>query len=318
MKKLTGARVLIQKIRNRIKNSSILTPKTEVVLEKTYDNRMYGMLDILTAYSNIDSTSDYSVRIQHGLVDPNILVKDYGSKINNRLAQLVWDKPKTNFEIENVYSIGSPFLYLKNSMNTGSENKELVVVPHGGTYNNTGPSGFSVDERHSATLQYLNSQNSSSGVLLYWHDFVDPKIRSKYAETGLKVHCSGFPGLPTIRLSKNKLGGQTKFLENTKSILSEYSSIRIMEPTTTAVYGAFLGLSVKYDQANYLEQLDRETLVFKDTIGAAHKKNGLFQSEVMSRLTQRDSKEEAGKILGFHNKKSVDELASILNKFRSH
>lgn len=308
---------MIKRVRNRVRQSRILVPLNEAVVEKTFDNRMYGMLDVLAKYADISSDHDYLVRVQHGIVHPEILVKSYTSKINNKIAQLTWNKPDESNLIPNVFAIGATFLYLTNLDNQVQRKKELVVVPHGGTYNNTGPSGFPVGERHKPILEYLEKQSAAKDILLYWHDFLDPQIRTKYEQLGARIHCAGFPGLPTTKLSKNNLGGQANFLENTRSILTQYNSLKIFEPTTTAVYAAFLGLNIMFDETRYLEQLDRETQVFNKSIGTTHRRNGHFQSETMCRLTQKDSKKVAGDLLGIQNKRSVADLATILNEFRT-
>ncbi len=124
-----------------IENKLIYSSSKEQLIEKTFDNRMYGMLDVLAEYAQIDPSLNYLIRIQHGLVDPNILIKKYPGNINKKVAQFSWRPPSNKKHIPNVFSTGSPFIYLQEKNRIEKSDLELVIVPHGGTYNNSGPSG---------------------------------------------------------------------------------------------------------------------------------------------------------------------------------
>ncbi len=304
-------------LRARLKSSSFLTPAKEDLLDRTYDNRMYGMLNVLAGYSGVSQSLDYFIRIQHGLVDPNNLLKDFKPRIKNKIAQLIWTHAPNPREIPNIYPIGAPFLYLRASCKAFEPEKDLVVVPHGGTYNTTGPSGFPKQHRHSIVHRYLTRCAEKPAVLLYWHDFIDPEIRMSYTNDGYDVNCAGFPGLPSKKFSKNEIGGQAQFLESTQEILLKYRRLVIFEPTTTAIYAAFLGIKIYFEPESYLSQLEREIEVLPAQIRYTYMQNGIYQSSVMKSLLQPNAFETACSILGFENKKKPDELASILTRFQN-
>jgi len=305
-------------LKARIRNSSLLTSSREVAIDKTYDNRMYGMIDVLADYAELSKTRDYLVRIQHGLVDPSILIKDYTPRLNSKLAQLIWTEAPNSRGIPHVYSIGAPFIYLKPTNRIIKPEKDLVVVPHGGTYNTSGPSGFSKQIRHFNVHKNLRKYAEKPAVLLYWHDFLDPEIRSSYTDQGYEVQCAGFPGLPSRKLSKNEIAGQVQFLNATQEILLRSRRLIIFEPTTVALYAAFLGIEIKYEPESYLAQLEREIEVLPSHIRNKHNQNCTYQSSVMVSLLQSNSFEIARTHLGYENKKNPKEVASILRRFEGN
>jgi len=276
---------------------------------------MYGMLNVLADYAEISKVPDYFVRIQHGLVDPNILIKEFKPRVKKKLAQLIWTQAPNPRGIPNIYPIGAPFLYLRAAHKTIEPEKDLVVAPHGGTYNTTGPSGFPKQSRHSIVHEYLKMCTEKPAVLRYWHDFLDPEIRTSYTHEVHELNCAGFPGLPSRKFSKNEIGGQAQFLESTQEILLRYRRLKIFEPTTTALYAAFLGIKISFEPDPYLAQLERETEVLPARLRYAHRQNGIYQSNVMKSLLLPNAFETACSILGFENKKNPVELASILRSF---
>jgi hypothetical protein len=283
--------------------------------EKTFDNRTYGMLDVLTEYAQLDDSLNYLIRIQHGLVDPNSVIKEYAGNINRKVAQFIWGFPINKRNIPNVFSIGSPFIYLQIKNDIKKSHLELVIVPHGGTYNNSGPSGVPVKERHRQSIAYIDDHQGQCEVLLFWHDYLDPEIRKSYTSRGVEVHCAGFPGLPTKGLIRNNVGGQSKFLKRTYEILSRFDRIRIFEPSTAAVYAAYLGLSISFDYEPYIAQLHRECLRLQQDRRQRHFENGLFQSRTMMDLKGEKKSLVAKEILGVSYKQSPERMAHLMNMF---
>jgi hypothetical protein len=282
---------------------------------------MYGQLKTLCDYAGLDATLEYSLRIQHGLVNPSILVKNYGRRLRSRIGQLTWSQNVSERTGQNVYPIGSAFLYL-DSVPTSTLETEvehvLLVVPHGGTFNSGGPTGQNLEDRHLKVLKYLSQHSECRTVLLYWHDFLTTKTREMYYSSGVEVKCVGFPGLPNPNMINNNVGDQYKFLDNTRDLLLKSDKVVLFEPSTIALYAASLGKSIEFDRLGFEYQLQLEVKKLPLSRRSSYLDNAYYQSQIMFELSMMRKISRKGlalEILGGKYQLSRSDLRGLLGKY---
>lgn len=281
-------------------------------------NYLYGSIDVLSTYAGIYPTQRFHGRIQHGFLPPFLASKNWSK---SSLYQLTWSQ---NVEKYRSIAIGSPFLYLDVSampeyQSDAKSGGTLIAAPHGGVYNSFGAHFQSPEKRFDRVRQMVSRQSADElrSILLYWHDFINPEIRKLYESLSLPLVCAGFPGLSGNKFASKDVGGRSTYLHALREILGNFSLLTVLEPSSVAIYAAYLGLGVSvysddigYEvQHNLLMQSTEKSLLL-------NRHNFSYQMEVMESLAQAKSSQHrkalASSFLGENFMKDRSELAQIL------
>lgn len=197
------------------------------------DNNWYGHRSILAEFCDIDDRPSFS-SIQHGW---SIIYNngDFGKK-NSFFPYLCWSKiveensKKKGFH--NIYSIGSPFLYLcsildKRESNNKKSQGTILFPPH-----NT-PTIKDSETNHKKLIENIEkSCEPPFTACLYYSDFIDKNI-SIYKKKNWRVVTCG----PR---------GDNKMLFKLYNELSSHNSVVVCEITTVMFYAMYLKKKVKF------------------------------------------------------------------------
>ena len=215
----------------------------------------YGHREILILYAGLQKNLAIRGSIEHGWspFGPSAGVPKLFGK---RFLHLAWSSSTMRRNgsdySENVIAIGAPFLYLMKILEAKSDiwtknfvNDYLFIPPHGGE------TEFPLLE--SFISEYSdNFDVKKSTALLYWTEFLNPKIRELYEQSGFTVTCSGFCGMSlneglgfsTRERAISGMGARSSFLLNTVRNISSHREIVAGTFGTSTLYAGYMRKAV--------------------------------------------------------------------------
>lgn len=149
---------------------------------------------------------------------------------------------------ENVLPVGAPFLYLLEtiskfglSLEVGESRDYLFLPPHGAENEVPRLEEFILDYK-----KFYDPKKSS--VQLYWTEFLNPRIRRLYENSGFMVTCAGFCGMSlneglgfSVReRAISGMGARNLFLLNVLYNLLSHKEIVAGTFGTSTLYAGFL------------------------------------------------------------------------------
>lgn len=268
------------------------------------ENEDYGHASILNQYCKVKRGTRVRGRIQHGWdIEHNGGIYYQ----NNYLKTFVWSIKSEDHARKlgwnNVYSIGSPWLYLEkvlcgdvlhDSRVAFEENRDIEELWVFGYHSTDWLDGFD-----SPLLRFLEKANQSPSrrkvVLLYYMDY----------DKLLTYDNTTFPNLRIITLGQRR-GSVTSdsFLLRLRLLLERTEGIVCDFPSTLILYGLSLGCSIKWIDGPNLE------LAHKLALNSDSQEALLILSDAVQNSVKVQA---ANTCLGIESLKSPEELRVLFN-----
>ena len=268
------------------------------------DNSWYSHRKILNEYCGHKDQPIYGT-IQHGWFKIREQeIKNLKITIFPNCPIFCWNdeiKDKYNKNnIQNIISIGAPFIYLADDFKEKIVVKHNVLVfpPHSDIENNQ-ISGFKDTKKLINEIE--EKFEGPYAVCLYYQDNIE-QVRKIYSERNWKIYCCG------DRQDKDFLNNFIRFVKSS-------NNIAVYELTSASIYSLYLNVNTFFFKSNKIT---------RDHSGKILDSHDYDIYKNFKMLTDNNLKLEkkiniAKEILGTKNKKSRDELTEILglnNKFK--
>ena len=163
------------------------------------DNNWYGHRFILKEFCKIKEDLPIFGSLQHGCHYEGYVnsVKNIGQRTFETIPHFCWDEDTKNIleerGIKNVYSIGSPFLYLINMMNSKIISANEQLKKKGILYfptHTTTEFDFNFDKQKKIVEKIERNNNGPYTVCLYYHD-LKKNIINFYKRKKWNIECCG-------------------------------------------------------------------------------------------------------------------------------
>ena len=230
---------------------------------------LYGHREILCSYANLKNTSMIKGSIEHGwALDSGLGIRKFPT---GRYLYLSWSSARVarnNINHPNTIAIGAPFIYahkqlepvideyLKQNIKT---KREIIFFPyHGNEY-----SQQNADSQIQLFSEKYEAQKAT--VCLYWVEYINPNIYTKYRSAGFEIVCAGFSGqmehtglgYSARKLAGSPIGGRPTFLLNTIAYLAAHKKVVMGGLGSITFYAAYMKKDLdflhKYFRTDYLD-----------------------------------------------------------------
>lgn len=296
---------------------------------------LYGHREILMRYAGMNEKAMLTGSIEHGWA------MDSGRGIRKlaggRYLYLSWSQERVDrsgINEETTIPIGAPFIYaydlVSHHLNQfketgGSKDKRVLFFPvHGNEY-----SQQNTESQIALFSEYHDPFTAS--VCLYWAEYINPMIYSKYQSAGFRIFCSGFSGqmehtglgYSARKLAGSPIGGRPNFLLNTIAMLATHDEIVFGGIGTSLFYAGFMDKKItllhEYLNSSYLDMEYENGNSFSNNPEEMRYVNFIanemgchFNDIDYNTTTFRDF---AKRELGINVKKSATELNSLFRRF---
>ena len=248
----------IQRILKRI-DRSLTGPLVEFS-----EQFLYGHREILINYAQLSDEDLIFGSVEHGWAfEAGLGIPKFPL---GRHLHLSWceDRMKRTggASLKNI-AIGAPFIYahanviedLKKfeSQNIKPKRKIIFFPFHGNEYIQQ-----NADSQISIFKARYNPEETT--VCLYWAEYINPEIYSKYLSEGFAITCAGFSGqmehtglgYSSRKLAGSPIGGRPTFLLNTIKFLAKHDRVVVGAMGTICFYAAYMDkpLEILFDYAN--------------------------------------------------------------------
>jgi len=213
---------------------------------------LYGHREILMSYANLDDDQMLKGSIEHGwALDAGYGIPKFPrgrylsvSWCRERMERAQIDHPQT-------VAMGAPFIYaveqVKESLREFKESglkrkRNIIFFPvHGNEFSQQNP-----DSQIKLFTEKYDPQFAT--VCLYWVEYVNPDVYSKYAQAGFEIVCTGFSGqmehtglgYSARKLAGSPIGGRPTFLLQTIKFLTTHDLVVMGGLGSVTFYAAYL------------------------------------------------------------------------------
>jgi len=287
----------------------------------------YGHREILLKYCGIDYSAQIIGNLQHGVLGPNEPI-DFrtprflgGFKSKFYVYSQSTELKGRDSRFSNVHAIGSPWLYLKKSVNPKPpldpvKGKKILVMP--------AHSQTNVWTRENKSQKRLRAQlfkqvigSSMATVCLHGIDFCDSETRNAFSEVGFDVTCLG---LSNLNLPWSQSSNRVRILFDLMQLMQSHTHFVTDEYGTPLFYAINMGLKIALhpEIRDVVEfQLPNPSRQDYFETNAAQDAKDFFSKNMSSALNKFGSANDfeaiANNILGVESVKSPSELREVLD-----